>query len=222
MEYSPLLCNIEVKYSIKAETGSPAGVYDFSVRYKIYKESWWEYFTLNFKVGIDVPDISILPLKFPSFIIITSFKTPGPAPEDLAFDGQFLWCADRVDDKIYKLDTAGNVISSINSPNVFPGGLAFDGTYLWNADSSDKKIYKLDTSGNLIGSFDSLGPSPRGLAFDGKYLWNIDSFTKKYTNWMFREAFWVYLIHPPSRLKALHLKANIYGMRTLLEHPEKV
>jgi hypothetical protein len=124
---------------------------------------------------LELPDISISPQKFKKYDVVQSFDAPGPAPEDLAFEGRFLWCADSTRDKIYKLDTAGNIKASIDSPYTHPRGLAFDGTYLWNSDSVSDKIYQLSTTGTVLNSFDSPGGAPIGLAFDGTYLWNVDS-----------------------------------------------
>ncbi len=74
--------------------------------------------------------------------IAGSFDTPGGGLEHgLAFDGVYLWHADYITDKIYKLDTAGNVIDSFDSPGPNPQGLTFDGVYLWNADFGDSKIF---------------------------------------------------------------------------------
>jgi len=121
------------------------------------------------------PDIAISPSSFQTFDFGGPFDSPGSIPRDLAFDGTYLWNADSSADKIYKLDTSGNIIDSFDSPGSGPSGLTFDGTYLWNADSTTDRIYKLDISGNIIESFDSPGTYPEGLAFDGTYLWNADA-----------------------------------------------
>lgn len=41
--------------------------------------------------------------------------------------GAYLWLADSGTDKIYKLDTSGNVISSFDSPGMWTAGLAWGG-----------------------------------------------------------------------------------------------
>lgn len=121
------------------------------------------------------PDILISPSSFQIFNFSGPFDSPGLNPLGLAFDGTYLWNADPTDDKIYKLDTLGNIIDSFDSPGTGPSGLTFDGTYLWHSDYLLNKIYKIDTSGNIIDSFDSPGSNPIGLAFDGTYLWNADN-----------------------------------------------
>jgi len=107
--------------------------------------------------------------------VLTSFSSPERDPRGLAFDGKFLWLADKGRDKIYKLDTTGKVITGFSSPGPYPSGLAFDGTFLWLADYFKEKIYKLDTTGKVITSFSSPEHCPRDLAFDGKFLWLADS-----------------------------------------------
>jgi DNA-binding beta-propeller fold protein YncE len=111
--------------------------------------------------------------------VIDSFSSPGPYPDGLAWDGKYLWNADRDESRIYKLDTSGNVIDYIEAPGGSPGGLSFDGTYLWSLSGYTLLIYKLDFSGNVFESFYSpatfdsyhIYNFPTGLAWDGKYLW---------------------------------------------------
>jgi DNA-binding beta-propeller fold protein YncE len=174
---SLIITQVEIKYSIEAEASSPAGVYDFTVWYTLYDEieTPLEFIPLSFTVGIDVPDISVSPSNYIAYSVTASFNSLATSPEDLAFDGQYLWCVDNGSDEIHKIDTSGNLVTSIESPTDSPGGLTFDGMHLWTTDYTDEKIYKLDTAGNILDSFDSPGSHPEGLAFDGTYLWNADS-----------------------------------------------
>ncbi len=269
-------CWVIIRYTITALQNSVAGVYDFSVEYRIYSNTFQQFRTLEFKIGIDqfppekaenpnpshlaaeqsinaviswsdgggstsydvyfgtdsspdsgefignqtttsydpgildygttyywridakndvgtttgdvwrftteeleLPDISISPQNFLKYDVVKSFDAPGPSAEDLAFDGQYLWCADSLRENIYKLDTSGDIEASVDSPSTDPRGLAFDGTYLWTADGVSDKIYKLLTNGNVLNSFDSPGNAPKGLAFDGNYLWHADSLDDK-------------------------------------------
>jgi hypothetical protein len=104
--------------------------------------------------------------------------SPGSYPCGLTFDGTYLWNADNDTDKIYKLDTSGNIVDSFDSPARYSGDLAFDGTYLFVVGNWDHKIHKLDTSGNIITSFDT--PSAiYGLTFDGTYFWYSDGVEDK-------------------------------------------
>ncbi len=93
---------------------------------------------------------------------------------DLAWDGEHLWATDPNEDKIYKLDTSGNIISSFDSPGRIPYGLTWDGEHLWVTSTTRNRVYKVDTSGNLISSFGLLSDLPFGLTWDGEHLWVND------------------------------------------------
>jgi len=177
---SGFICLIDIDYSIEASPTAVAGTYTFVVKYIINTSGiGTETFERNFEVSIDSADISLTPTDFPmSLSTLGSFDAPGHFPTGLGFDGTYLWNADWTD-KIYKLDTSGNIIASFDSPGPDPQGLALDGIYLWVADDMDDKIYKLDTSGNIITSFDSPTSIPRGLTFDGVHLWNASWWDNK-------------------------------------------
>ncbi|UCE27019.1 MAG: hypothetical protein JSW52_11830 [Candidatus Coatesbacteria bacterium] len=90
--------------------------------------------------------------------------------------GPFLWNADWITEKIYKINPdTGAVVSSFNAPGSWPTGLTLVGTYLWNADWGEGKIYQINpNTGAVVRSFDSPGVLPIGLAWDGACLWNVD------------------------------------------------
>ncbi|MGB9822479.1 hypothetical protein [Thermodesulfovibrio sp.] len=83
-------------------------------------------------------------------------------PEDMTFDGKYLWIADSKRGKVFKITTEdGSVIEEYLSPVSYPTALAWDGKYLIVAgiinpalpsDSSDNvKILRLDTvNGKVI------------------------------------------------------------------------
>jgi sugar lactone lactonase YvrE len=105
-----------------------------------------------------------------------SIDTPGEGATGLTYDGTYLWNADAIDHKIYKLDKQGQVTSSFVSPvEEVPGGLAWDGEHLWHSDPINKEIIKMNTSGNVIVRFDTMkylpDYSPTGMAFNDGYLW---------------------------------------------------
>ena len=112
-----------------------------------------------------------------STTVVLSFPSPGPSPQDLAWDGNYLWCADDSTDSLYKLDPAdGTVILSFPTPGPEPRGLTWDGNYLWCSDNDSVRIFKLDPSdGSAIFSipapFEAI-PDIHGLAWDGQYLWS--------------------------------------------------
>ncbi len=109
--------------------------------------------------------------------VISKIPSPGGGTMDLAWDGEYLWNADYDVNKIYKLDTNGNILKEFDTPGEQPMGLTWDGEYLWHTDYTLKQIYKMDTDGNILSQFDAPGQKPHGLAWDGEYLWNSDAVT---------------------------------------------
>jgi len=104
--------------------------------------------------------------------VVTSFRSPGPDPRGLAWDGTYLWNADATYQTIFKLNLTGAVVASFRSPGSSPVGIAWDGTYLWAADSVMVEIYKIDPlSGSVVQTFRSPDSDPYGLTWDGTYLW---------------------------------------------------
>ena len=108
--------------------------------------------------------------------VLISFPTPGRCSTGLAFDGEFLWAADRKTDSLYQINPKnGSVIRVIPTPGYHPAGLAFDREYLWCADRARRVVYQLDPrSGMMLKAIDSPSPSPGGLAWDGANLWLAD------------------------------------------------
>lgn len=87
------------------------------------------------------------------------FAAPGDKPFGLAYDGTTLWNSSEDDsdiDRIYRLDTTGQVLWSFELPEHTPApgrrprGLAWDGTYLWvlayAENNFDMKILQYDVS----------------------------------------------------------------------------
>ena len=114
--------------------------------------------------------------------ILASFPTPGPSPQGLAWDGEYIWMSDDSTDTIYKLDPQdGSVILSFPSPGPESKGMTSDTTYIWCLDDSLRHIYKLDKETGA--ALDSI-PFPAevdymptadlpfyGVTWDGEYLW---------------------------------------------------
>jgi transglutaminase-like putative cysteine protease len=108
--------------------------------------------------------------------VLGSIPTPGRAPTGLAFDGEYLWVADRLADSLYALDPGtGKVVKALPAPGFDPSALAWDGHYLWCADREEARVVKLDpATGITVRSLESPTRSPQGLAWDGKNLWLSD------------------------------------------------
>ncbi len=113
--------------------------------------------------------------------ILTSFSLPGQCPTGLAYDGEHLWVADRLNDSLYALNPeTGEVVQSMPSPGFIPRGLAWDGEMLWMVDGEEGRILRIDTeSGLTVKSIEAPTPRPRGLAWDGENLWLADDRTEQ-------------------------------------------
>lgn len=110
------------------------------------------------------------------YTIVQKFPSPGPSPQGLAWDGDFLWVSDDSMRMIYKLHPVdGSIISSFNSPGSCPRGLTWDGNYLWCSDNDSVKIFKIDIiAGAVISSIPATANNPpqiHGLTWDGQYLY---------------------------------------------------
>ena len=58
--------------------------------------------------------------------ILGSFKAPARGARCLAYDGRYLWIANRLDDELYLVDPeTGWVLSILPSPGPYPGGVAW-------------------------------------------------------------------------------------------------
>ena len=113
--------------------------------------------------------------------VLDSFDAPGEGngqPLGLGWDGEWLWLADSRDpEKIWQLDTDGNVLGQFPTPGDSPYGLAWADGFIWVSDNSmggTAPIYKIDAeTGEILDSFPCPGGggSPNGITHDGEYLW---------------------------------------------------
>lgn len=106
---------------------------------------------------------------------VNSINAVSSTPEDVTWDGEYIWQVSATLNRVYKLDEdTGNRIGSITTPNTDPQGLAWDGKYLWN--SSSDFIYQISTEdGSVQNSFASSGNITSGLEWTGESLWAVDS-----------------------------------------------
>ncbi|UCF04869.1 MAG: transglutaminase [bacterium] len=109
--------------------------------------------------------------------ISRKLQLPINNPTGVAWDGKYLWIADRKTDLFYKLDPEnGEIAGTIESPGYFPSGLAWDGDLLWSTDPADGRIYATDVKKSMtVRTLEAPGPSPTGIAWDGAYLWICDN-----------------------------------------------
>ena len=101
----------------------------------------------------------------------------GDEPSAIAFDGEYLWVANRGDeeesddDALTKINpstgyTAGSVKVGTN-----PVAIVFDGKSLWVANQDSDNITKFDINKTNKKTLSANGERPVALSFDGKYVW---------------------------------------------------
>lgn len=108
----------------------------------------------------------------------TSIATPATNPEDVTFDGTYIWVMCSSNDTVYRLNadgTASGFSFSVGAQATAPTGIAFDGTYLWVANDTGI-IYKYDTAGVYQSvSIDITNNDPEAICFDGSGTgWVLD------------------------------------------------
>jgi len=108
--------------------------------------------------------------------VAAAFATPDRQPTGLCWDGERLWLADRLSDRLTALDPAtGAALGDLPAPGFVPRGLAFDGEALWCLDAEEGLIHRVDPgSGVTLRSIWAFGDGPQGLAWDGEALWIAD------------------------------------------------
>jgi hypothetical protein len=117
--------------------------------------------------------------------VLGVFSAPQAGPAGLAWDSGSgnLWLSDLVEDKIYQMTPAGNIVGTpIPSPCDLPFDLAWDGSYLWTICAASSggapghELYQLNTSGAIVsGPIDLPADYSHGLTWDGHYLWVADA-----------------------------------------------
>ena len=108
-------------------------------------------------------------------------------------DGETMWVADFIEEKIYAYDLAtkarvpGKDFDTLKAAgNTWPVGIWSDGTTMWAADFIEEKIYAYDlaTKARVPGKdFDTLKAAgntwPLGIWSDGTTMWAADFFEEK-------------------------------------------
>ena len=115
------------------------------------------------------------------------------SPRGIWSDGETMWVADWIDEKIYAYEMAttsrvsGKDFDTLQAAgNTSPRGIWSDGETMWVADWIDEKIYAYDMTTRVrvpSKDFDSLKAAgnryPQGIWSDGTAMWVADSFNDK-------------------------------------------
>lgn len=92
----------------------------------------------------------------------------GDGPTAAAFDGTFLWIADRNGASLVKLRPGdGAIVATYSLDGAQPGDVLFDGGYIWTATT--RGLLQIGVSD---GAVVRAAPIPAtAIAFDGEYVW---------------------------------------------------
>ncbi|MFZ5515274.1 MAG: transglutaminase domain-containing protein [Candidatus Zhuqueibacterota bacterium] len=108
--------------------------------------------------------------------IVYTMNSPGDHPTGLAFDGKYLWVADRKTDNLYQIDpNNGLVIHTFPAPGFSPTGLAWDGTHLWAMDDKERFLYRMNIETGIAERvIEACTDNPKDICWDGTLLWVVD------------------------------------------------
>lgn len=97
--------------------------------------------------------------------IIAEIQAPDDITAGLAYDGNYLWCAGRASQRIYKVNpNNGNVLMFFETPGYHAAGLAWDNGKLWHVDGRARKMYRINPiDGAIEIEWPLVGSDPTGI-----------------------------------------------------------
>ena len=108
----------------------------------------------------------------PSQVPIATF------PDQIAFDGTYLWVSAWGSDKIVKVEPSdGSRLAefSVGTACPNPNPIAYDGAYVWFASESSPKICRMQATSGVMPTILAPPAIPDsghwGMVYDGKYIW---------------------------------------------------
>ena len=113
--------------------------------------------------------------------VLSTVELSFSRPQDLAFDGKYMWTIDAASHKLIQFDqNDGTTIKEFTEPSGHGTGLTFDGKYLWITDHIRNELYMVNPKNGLVLLITKTPDEyARGLAWDGKNLWLNDSQSDK-------------------------------------------
>jgi len=106
-----------------------------------------------------------------------NFVEVGRQPSALAFDGTFMYVANKGDNNVTRIRTSTGLIEGTPiAVGTAPSALAYDGKFMWVANSGSNDVTKIRArTGVVEGSPIAVGNNPQALAFDGTFLYVANS-----------------------------------------------
>lgn len=91
--------------------------------------------SILYKIGVDSLDV---------WRVEDAFDTPGHRPQDMCFDGDYLWLTDRDSGRLDRFDPEVEQITrSSVAPGFSPSGLGWDGQNMWVTDAGTGLMYRV-------------------------------------------------------------------------------
>lgn len=104
---------------------------------------------------------------------VASYSQPLVGGNAAAFDGTYIWTANRTSNRVQNLTSTGTSVDIFHE--TAPEGIAFDGTHMWVANSGSNNVSQfLASTGAVVGTY-AVGANPKGVAFDGSSIWVANS-----------------------------------------------
>ncbi len=102
-----------------------------------------------------------------------NFFTVGKEPSALAFDGTFMYVANKGDNTVTRIRTGTGVVEGTPiTVGKEPSALAFDGTFMYVANRGDGNVTLIRASTGVVeGKPVPVGKEPVALAFDGTFMY---------------------------------------------------
>jgi hypothetical protein len=118
----------------------------------------------------------------PGKIYLIDPQSPGPGgwdssvvgntPEGIAFDGSYLWTANRGPPGSVSIVRPENlvVVSTVTTGFNAPYGILYDGANIWVTDTGAGTLLRLDSNANILQTV-TVGSEPAFPVFDGANIW---------------------------------------------------
>lgn len=125
----------------------------------------------DYKNGYD--PLLVARLRWDLLPVVPNRVEVGRQPSALAFDGTFMYVANKLDNNVMRIRTkTGLIEGSPIAVGTAPSALAYDGTFMWVANSGSNNVTKIRArTGAVEGSPIGVGTNPVALAFDGSFLY---------------------------------------------------
>jgi hypothetical protein len=95
----------------------------------------------------------------------------GNQPNAIAFDGSYLWTANRgPPGSVLIITTQFGIVNTVTTGFNAPYGILYDGAHIWVTDTGAGTLLKLDSSGNILQTV-TVGSQPAFPVFDGTNIW---------------------------------------------------